>query len=69
LFERELDQTLASIAAMPNLGSLYEREGDDVRVRRALMKKTSLHVYYAVQADEIVVITIWGARKERSPKL
>ena len=27
---------LASIAAMPNLGSLYEREGDDVRVRRAL---------------------------------
>ena len=54
---------------MPNLGSLYEGEGDDVRVRRALMKKTSHHVYYAVQADEIVVITIWGARKERSPKL
>ena len=24
LFERELEQTLASIAAMPNLGSVYE---------------------------------------------
>jgi plasmid stabilization system protein ParE len=69
LFERELDVTLARIAAMPNLGSLYEPEGGDVGVRRALMKKTGHHIYYAVQGDEIVVITIWGARKERGPKL
>jgi len=46
-----------------------EHEGRDVAVRRVLMKKTGHHVYYAVEAHEIVVITVWGARKERAPKL
>jgi plasmid stabilization system protein ParE len=69
LFERELDLTLASIAAMPNVGGLYDPEGGDVGVRRALMKRTDHHIYYAIQPDEIVVVTIWGARRGRGPKL
>ena len=38
-------------------------------VRRVLMPKTKNHVYWAIEGDEIVVISIWGARKRRGPKL
>ncbi len=69
LFEQELDDALKSILAMPTLGRVYEHEGRDVGLRRVLMQKTGHHVYYAVEADEIVVIAVWGARKERGPKL
>jgi plasmid stabilization system protein ParE len=69
LFEQELDGALVSIAAMPTLGTLYEQEGRDVGMRRFLMRKTGHHIYYAVVASEVVVIAIWGARKERGPKL
>ncbi len=33
------------------------------------MPKTKNHVYYAVEGDEIVVVSIWGAPRERAPKL
>jgi hypothetical protein len=37
-------------------------------VRRVLLPKTKNHVYYAVEGDEIVVVSIWGAPKEHGPK-
>jgi hypothetical protein len=54
---------------MPCLGSVYEQANLDVEVRRLLMPKTHNHVYYAVTATEIVVLTVWGAPKGRGPKL
>jgi plasmid stabilization system protein ParE len=69
LFERELDEVLERVLATPTLGTEYEGEGTDVRVRRVLMRKTQNHVYYAVTAEEVVVLTVWGARKQRGPKL
>jgi hypothetical protein len=40
-------------------------------VRRLLMPKTEQHVYYTVDdaADEVMIETVWGARRGRSPKL
>jgi plasmid stabilization system protein ParE len=69
LFEQELDRALERIVAMPNVGSIYEQRDLDVEVRRLLMPKTHNHVYYAVTAKEIVVLTVWGASKGRGPKL
>ena len=69
LFEQELDGALERIVTMPNVGCVYEQEGRDVEVRRLLMPKTRNHVYYAVTATEIVVLTVWGAPKGRGPKL
>jgi plasmid stabilization system protein ParE len=68
LFERELDVALEEIAADPQVGVLYEQGKLDVPVRRVLMPKTKTHVYWAVDGDEIVVVSIWGARKRRGPK-
>jgi plasmid stabilization system protein ParE len=69
LFERELEGALERIRTMPSLGSVYKHEGLDVEVRRLLMPKTRNHVYYAITATEIVVLTVWGSQKERGPKL
>jgi len=69
LFEEELNAALDRIAVKPNIGALYEQGNLDVPVRRVLLPKTKNHVYYAVQDDEIVVVSVWGAPKQRGPKL
>jgi hypothetical protein len=33
------------------------------------MPKTKTHVYWAIDDAKIVVVSIWGARKRRTPKL
>jgi plasmid stabilization system protein ParE len=68
LFEQELTAALERIASAPNLGSIYEGGGGNAEVRRLLMPKTRNHVYYAVEANAVVVLTVWGAPK-RGPKL
>jgi len=32
------------------------------------MRKTHNHVYYAVEGNEIVVLTVWGALRGRGPR-
>jgi hypothetical protein len=60
---------LERIAASPALGQRVEQRGGNVWVRRWLMPKRRNHVYYAIEATEIVVLTIWGAPRRRGPKL
>jgi plasmid stabilization system protein ParE len=69
LFEQEFDGALERIVKAPDVGSVYEQAGRKVEVRRLLMPKTRNHVYYAVTATEIVVLTVWGAPKGRGPKV
>jgi plasmid stabilization system protein ParE len=68
-FERELNAALDRIVQAPRLGRLYE-EGDlGVPVRRVLLPKTLNHVYYAMDGDDVVVLSVWGALHDRGPKL
>ena len=70
LFEQELDAGLVRIAAKGGMiGSLYEEASLEVPVRKVLLPKTQNHIYYAVEGDEVVVISIWGAARKRGPKL
>jgi hypothetical protein len=50
------------------MGTLY---GADVgfTVRRTLLEKTEYHVYFGLNGDELVVLSVWGARRKRGPKL
>ena len=67
LFEDELDDALERIVATPTLGLTYGAGRFGVRVVRVLLPKTENHVYYTV--DAIVVLSVWGAPRERGPKL
>lgn len=60
----------ARILRAPALRAPYsEIEGEPVR--RILMPRTEQHVYYSIDdaADELVIETVWGARRRRAQKL
>ena len=68
LFGDELDATLERIVLNPK-GVVYEQEDLDEIVYRVLMPRTRHHVYYVLKADVVFVLSVWGAVKERGPKL
>lgn len=66
-----IDEPRALLSVLPTtpiMGTVYEA---DVRfpVQRVLLKKTATHVYFGLNGDEIVVLSVWGARRKRGPKL
>ncbi|HEX7840635.1 MAG TPA: hypothetical protein VF469_24320 [Kofleriaceae bacterium] len=70
LFVEEFAQTLEQLSSMPGRGQRY-RFARGKLIQRVLMKKTGCHVYYFHdrERDLIEVHSIWGARRERGPKL
>jgi plasmid stabilization system protein ParE len=69
LFTHELLRVLALLRDNPNLGALYDAEHFEGPVRRILMKKTKCHVYHGRLGDEAIILAVWGAQRERGPKL
>jgi plasmid stabilization system protein ParE len=70
LFKQELATAFARILRAPKVRQQYgQMEGETVR--RLLMPKTEQHVYYTVDdpAGEVMIETVWGARRGRGPKL
>ena len=70
LFTDEFEQTLERLAANPGVGQTYRATRGKL-IQRVLMKKTRCHVYYFHdrENDVVEIHTIWGARKERGPRL
>jgi len=68
LFELEFGAALSTLVTMPNMGKVYDA-GGGFPVRRLLLKKTATHVYFGLNGDELVVLSVWGARHRRGPKL
>jgi plasmid stabilization system protein ParE len=68
LFEAELRSALHSIVTTPAVGTQYPGRFAVV-VRRVLMPKTRNHVYFTVSDDEVVILSVWGARRARGPRL
>jgi plasmid stabilization system protein ParE len=69
LFEVELDVALEQLSLTPTIGWVYEQSGLDAAVRRLLLPRTRSHVYYAIEADGVVVLSIWGGPKGQGPRL
>jgi plasmid stabilization system protein ParE len=69
LFEEELAEVLRQVRVNPRLGQVY-RVVRGREQRRILMRKTAQHVYYRIDGPEqILVLSVWGARRGRGPKL
>ena len=70
LFVDEFAQTLDQLSFMPGRGRRYRLTRGKL-IQRVLMPKTGCHVYYFHdrERDLIEVHSIWGARRERGPKL
>jgi plasmid stabilization system protein ParE len=68
LFAQELDDALVRIQREPTLGPVF-RVVRGREQRRVLMPRTAHHVYYRIDGDDIIVLTVWGARRGRAPAL
>ena len=68
LFDEELRDTLDQLLAAPTIGTSYPSRFN-ISVRRVLMKKTNNHVYFTVNDDELVILSVWGSPRKRGPKL
>jgi len=56
------------IGSTPSIGTLYPTTLG-VTVRRLLMPATQNHIYYAVQRNTLVVLSVWGAPRGGGPEL
>ena len=70
LFVAEFERVLEQLHSMPGIGQRY-RLARGKLIQRVLMKKTGCHVYYFHdrEHDLVEIHSIWGARRERGPKL
>jgi len=63
----ELEAALEVIAEAPHLGVAYV--GGRPGTRRTLLTQTRMHVYYAVRAGAVVVLSVWSAVRRRGPRV
>lgn len=68
LFADELLVALDRIRRDPVLGPVY-RVVRGLEQRRLLMPKTAHHVYYRIDGESLLILTVWGARRGRPPRL
>jgi hypothetical protein len=70
LFARELAEARAQITGAPAAGSIYSTRSGKL-YRRVLLPKTKNHVYFEVDETRnmVIVHAIWGAPRNRGPKL
>lgn len=70
LFEREFEDALLRLQRIPGAGSPYPTERWP-HLMRILMPKTEHHVYYCLERNKTLVVihSVWGARRGRTPKL
>jgi plasmid stabilization system protein ParE len=68
LFREELTAAVNLIRSTPELGAPHgARKGR--LVRRVMLRKTRYHVYYAIEDDGVLVLTVWSAMRGRGPDL
>jgi plasmid stabilization system protein ParE len=72
LFERELEEALGVLVTRPTAGVSFPTEKRP-ELRRLLLPKTEYHLYFALECEHneavVVIHSVWGARRERGPRL
>jgi plasmid stabilization system protein ParE len=66
LFAAELEKAIEILALLPGAGTPYtQTEVPDLR--RLYIRKLGCHLYYTLDADDVLIRALWGARRERGP--
>jgi plasmid stabilization system protein ParE len=68
LFEEEFRAAIVMIKTTPIMGAPYAADVG-FPVRRVVLQRTAYHVYFGLKGDELVILSVWGARRGRGPKL
>ncbi len=68
LFADELASTVEHALANPHAGKRY-RSKRHAQVLYLVMQRTERNLYYVVEGDELIVLGVWGARREHGPNV
>lgn len=68
IFAAEIEAALKILAALPGAGAPYPHTNVP-GLRRLYLDKVVAHLYYTFDHEEVVIRALWGARRERGPKL
>lgn len=70
LFAEELADAERHLTTQPDSGELW-RVRNRRTIRRWLLPKTALHLYYVYDRErgEVLVLAMWDGRRGRAPKL
>jgi len=70
LFADELDVAQRKAMKMKDVYEVYRRVHGEA-IRRVLMRRAKHHLYYFYEADAdlVVVVAVWGARRKAGPPL
>ena len=68
LFREELSAAVEHVASHPDLGKAYE-ESTRRRIRYVILPRSRNKLYYWSSDEEVVFVSLWGARRGRDPKL
>jgi len=67
LFARKLADAKILVSMSRTIGVVHAVLEDEP-VRKVFMPKTRHRLYYAHEAEEIVILAVWGAPRGRGPK-
>lgn len=68
VFAEELESAVKLLGFLPGIGTSYQH-GSAAEMRRFYIRKVDCHLYYTFDEDEVIVWALWGARRERGPRL
>lgn len=68
IFAAELEAALKILAVLPGTGTEY-RQTNVAGLRRLYLEKLVAHLYYTFDHGEVLIRALWGARRERGPRL
>jgi plasmid stabilization system protein ParE len=68
VFAEEVEQALKIVATLPGAGTPYA-QAPVPGVRRIYIRRVVAHLYYTFDDDEVIIRALWGARRERGPRI
>lgn len=68
LFAEELEQALKIVATLPGAGTPYA-QSHVPGVRRIYLRTVVAHLHYTFDDDDVIIRALWGARRERGPRI
>lgn len=68
VFVTEFEEALRVLAILPGAGTAYPQAGIP-GLRRLYLQKVACHLYYTFDEADVIVRALWGARRQRGPRL
>jgi len=68
VFAEELEQALKIAATLPGAGTPYV-QFPVPGVRRIYLRRVVAHLYFTFDDDEVIIRALWGAHRERGPRI